>query len=231
MKSTLLSWGSQLMAEGLVQPEERLLQGHHRQGTNRSLRIYSRDDVHGQLSFQRKLIDHVRRGGRFSTPQHRGSQQPMTEPGVQVEFFRKSAPPYSWKSFNFSGQQPEVQQTAAQEDPEGDLSDSSSSDSSSDSSSSSEALRPVASHPRKKAKVSMLPDVPDELYLGHATKVQHAMIESDKDWHPYLQGRYFQASCGARMDPDRTVISREADASLVLCQRPACMRVWKTLLL
>ena len=94
MKSTLLSWGSQLMAEGLVQPEEKLLQGHHRQGANCSLRVYSRDDVHGQLSFQRKLFDHVRSGGRFSTPQHRGGQHPMMEPAVQVEFFRKPAIPY-----------------------------------------------------------------------------------------------------------------------------------------
>ena len=31
MKSTLLSWGSQLMADGQVSSEERLLQGHHRQ--------------------------------------------------------------------------------------------------------------------------------------------------------------------------------------------------------
>ena len=164
------------MAEGLVQPEERLLQGHHRQGTNRSLRIYSRDDVHGQLSFQRKLIDHVRRGGRFSTPQHRGGQQPMTEPGVQVEFFRKPAPVYSWKSFNFSGQTPDARPATPQEAQEGEISDSSSSDSSSDTSSSSEAMVQGAPHPGKRAKITELPDVPDELYLGHTTKVQHARI-------------------------------------------------------
>ena len=68
MKSTLLSWGAQLIAEGNISQEERLLQGHHRQGTSKSLRLYSRDDVHGQLSFQKKLIAFVRRGGRFSTP-------------------------------------------------------------------------------------------------------------------------------------------------------------------
>ena len=74
MKSTLLACGAQLIAEGKVTPEERMLQGHHRQGTSKSLRIYSRDDVHGQLSFQQKVIDFVRRGGRFMTAQHRGAQ-------------------------------------------------------------------------------------------------------------------------------------------------------------
>jgi hypothetical protein len=57
-----------MVADGQVTQEERLLQGHHRQGTSTSLRLYSRDDVHGQLSVQRKLIDRVHRGQRFSTP-------------------------------------------------------------------------------------------------------------------------------------------------------------------
>ena len=86
MKSTLLSWGAQMVANGQVSPEERLLQGHHRQSANRSLRVYSRDDVHGQISCQKKLISHVRRGGRFTTPEHRGAQHPIQEPQVQMEF-------------------------------------------------------------------------------------------------------------------------------------------------
>ena len=207
MKSTLLSWGSQLMAEGLVQPEERLLQGHHRQSTSRSLRVYSRDDVHGQLSFQRKVIDHVRRGGRFPTPPHRGAQHPLTEPAVQVEFFRKAAKPYEWKSFKFGD--PDMAVPAPAGEPEV-LSDSSSSSSDSSSTSSSNAAGDtgMVKPPNKKARLSLLPDVPDELFLAHTTRVQRAMIASDKDWHPYLEGRHFQASCGARMDPDRTVFSR-----------------------
>ena len=102
MKSTLLAWGAQLIAEGKVTPEERMLQGHHRQGTSKSLRIYSRDDVHGQLSFQQKVIDFVRRGGRFMTAQHRGAQHPMDEPPIQAEFFRKESLYSKWKCFQFA---------------------------------------------------------------------------------------------------------------------------------
>ena len=71
-----------MIAEGKVSQEERLLQGHHRQGTNSSLRIYSRDNVHGQIAFQSKVIEFVRRGGRFATPQHRGAQHPISEPAA-----------------------------------------------------------------------------------------------------------------------------------------------------
>ena len=92
MKSTLLSWGSQMIAAGSVTQEERLLKGHHRQGMSRSLRLYSRDDVHGQLAFQSKLIEYIRRGGRFSTPLHRGAQHPVAEPNLQIEFSAKIQP-------------------------------------------------------------------------------------------------------------------------------------------
>ena len=90
IKSTLLSWGAQLIADGNITQEERLLQGHHRQGTSTSLRLYSRDDVHGQLSFQKKLITFIR-PGRFTTPLHRGAQHLVPEPPVQMEFFRKAS--------------------------------------------------------------------------------------------------------------------------------------------
>jgi hypothetical protein len=102
MKSTLLAWRSQLVAEGKVTPEERLLQGHHRQGTSKSLRIYSRDDVHGQLAFQQKVIDFVRRGGRFMTSQHRGAQHPLEEPPIQVDLFRKESLYPHWKCFQLA---------------------------------------------------------------------------------------------------------------------------------
>ena len=231
MKSTLLSWGAQLAADGKIQPEERLLQGHHRQGGSTSLRIYSRDDVHGQLSFQKKIIDHVRKGGRFLTPQHRGSQPPLSEPSVQVEFFRKTAAEYQWKCFNFTGQQP-TDQPAQVEDLDAQVSDSSSSDSSSGSDSSSESATqtPVA-RPPKKSRNHLNQDPPDELVVAHMTAVQHAMLACDKDWTQYLDGVHFESACGARLDPDRTMLSREANPKLQLCQRQACVRVWKALLL
>ena len=85
--------------------------------------------------------------------------------------------------------------------------------------------------PSKRPRNDLTNDPPDELVVAYMTSVQHAMVECDKDWTPYMAGRHFQSSCGARLDPDRTTMSREANSALALCQRPACMRVWKALLL
>ena len=67
--------------------EQRHLQGHHRRG---SMRLYSRDDTAGQLALQATLILQVRKGYRFVTPLHRGSQTPLVEPAVTLEGYRKS---------------------------------------------------------------------------------------------------------------------------------------------
>ena len=149
MKSTLLAWGAQLIAEGKVTPEERMLQGHHRQGTSKSLRIYSRDDVHGQLSFQQKVIDFVRRGGRFRTAQHRGAQHPMDEPPIQAEFFRKESLFPQWKCFQFTATS--VETSAVEELPcdTTEWIDSESSDSSSSSSEDSDAAEPMPNVSKK----------------------------------------------------------------------------------
>ena len=186
MKSTLLSWGSQMIASGQVSQEERLPQGHHRQSSSRSLRVYSRDDVHGQLSFQTKLIEHVRRGGRFMTPQHRGSQHPLKEPNVQMEFFRKASGSHAWRCFTSDANQNEpVGTDPTRTDARVIESSDSSSTSSSDSadSSESEALEePI----KKRAKPPATAEVCDELLLAASTSVQHAMIKSSQDWHPYF---------------------------------------------
>jgi hypothetical protein len=145
MKSTLLSWGSQLMADGQVSSEERLLQGHHRQSTSRSLRLYSRDDVHGQLAFHKKLIDSVRRGKRFVTPQHRGGQLPVAEPAVQIEFFRKASMERQWHCFDFNKpvEVPDSPQPPA--DPDAQSTSESSDNSSSSDSSDSEVSKKILS--------------------------------------------------------------------------------------
>ena len=151
MKSTFLSWGSQVIAEGKVSQEERLLQGHHRQGTNSSLRIYSRDDVHGQIAFQSKVIEFVRRGGRFATPQHRGAQHPISEPAAQIEFFRKSTLDHQWKCFQFSAQVSE--DPMEQIMPKDDVAvDSSSSGTSSDSESSTSEENATFEPPKKRER-------------------------------------------------------------------------------
>jgi hypothetical protein len=151
MKSTLLSWGSQLMADGQVSSEERLLQGHHRQSASRSLRLYSRDDVHGQLAFHKKLIESVRRGRRFVTPRHRGGQLPVVEPAVQIEFFRKTSMERQWQCFDFNKpvEVPDSPQPPADQDEPSmsESSDSSSSSDSSDSEVSKEATTRAAKRP------------------------------------------------------------------------------------
>jgi len=230
MKSTLLSWGSQLMAEGQVSSEERLLQGHHRQSASRSLRLYSRDDVHGQLAYHKKLIDSIRRGKRFVTPQHRGGQLPVVEPAVQIEFFRKTSMSRQWLCFDFNKpvEVPESPQLPAAHD-EQSSSESSDTSSSSDSS-DSEVSKEVSARAAKRPKMVIPTDEPDEVMVASVSYVQHAMIGTTKDWFPYFQGRHYQAACGARLDPDRARFAQSADPSLHLCQRPACVKAWKAML-
>ena len=230
MKSTLLSWGAQLIASGTISQEERLLQGHHRQGANRSLRVYSRDDVYGQLTFQSKLVEHVRRGGRFAVPQHRGAQHPLAEPSVQVEFFRKSASQYTWKCFEFSkALQPVVEQVSAPTLHE-DSSSSSGDSSDSSESSASESMANVPASRQKRIRKTTTPEPCEEILIAAATNVQHAMVASSQDWHPYFSGSHYQAACGARLDPDKTRFYRDMDAGLLLCQCAACMKAWKAVL-
>ncbi len=49
MKSTFLSWASQLAQQGLVTEEQRRQQGHHKP-VQASVSLYSRDDTHAQIS-------------------------------------------------------------------------------------------------------------------------------------------------------------------------------------
>ena len=230
MKSTLLAWGAQMVAEGRVTAEERMLQGHHRQGTSKSLRTYSRDDVHGQLAFQRKVVEFVRRGGRFSTPLHRGAQHPIIEPQVQVEFFRKDSLQREWKCFQFSASTAQVVDSPHDAPEDIASSEESSSSSSSDEASSTDEVTAESGSKKQTRPIAEIP-VADEVLLAFMTTIQHAMVGSKADWHPYFEGRHFQAACGARLDPDRTRFTRTVDGSLKLCQRPACMKAWKATLL
>ena len=110
LKSTTLSWAAQLAQQGHVTEEQRHLQGHHRRG---SMRLYSRDDTAGQLALQATLLLQVRKGYRFVTPLHRGSQTPLVEPAVTLEGYRKEYPEFHWSFFNFNQAQkdPFVPQT------------------------------------------------------------------------------------------------------------------------
>lgn len=217
MKTTLLTWGAQLAATGTVTTEERHIQGHHKQG-NKSMRLYSRDDVFAQLQFQTKLINAVHRGVRFQVPQHRGAQKPMTEPAVQMEFYRKDLPDHSWFMFNFEDDHipvPSPPQHAASDD---EASSGSSSSSSSDSEHSGVAADATAV------------TAPDELLLGFVSHIQHAMVASTTDIHPFFRGQHFAAACGTPLHC-HCKFAEQPDPALMLCQRPACKRAWQALLL
>ena len=60
---------------------DRLAQGHHK---GRSLELYSRDRVIGQLRVQMQIRNAILPGKRFLVPQHRGSSRPVSEPEVEV---------------------------------------------------------------------------------------------------------------------------------------------------
>ena len=151
---------------------------------------------------------------------------------MQVEFFRKAAVDHKWLCFSFGDKDQMLPESAFPSD--GDLtgdSSSSGNSSESDSSDSSSSSKRPSQRPSKRPRRDLTDDPPDELVVAYMTSIQHAMVVCDKDWTPYMAGRHFQSACGARLDPDRTTMSREANSALALCQRPACMRVWKALLL
>ena len=140
------------------------------------MRLYSRDDVHGQLAFHKKLIESVRRGRRFVTPQHRGGQLPVVEPAVQIEFFRKTSMERQWQCFDFNKpvEVPDSPQPPAdQDDPS--MSESSDSSSSSDSS-DSEVSKEATTRAAKRPKMVLPTDAPDEVMVASVSYVQHAMI-------------------------------------------------------
>eukprot|EP00435_Cladocopium_sp_Y103_P070303 s255_g35.t1 len=101
LKATLLSWGPQVASH--TNTEQRLQQGHHVSQSS-SLAVYSRDNVWGALEFQRQIIQQVRAGWRPQIPQHRGSQRPLQEPPVVLDFFSKKLPDFTFQWFDFGAQ-------------------------------------------------------------------------------------------------------------------------------
>ncbi|OLP79432.1 hypothetical protein AK812_SmicGene40269 [Symbiodinium microadriaticum] len=69
LKCTVLSWARQLHLDS----DLRRIQGHHRQsGSDRSVSLYSRDDILPMLRLQRLVVDAVRSGFRPLQPMARG---------------------------------------------------------------------------------------------------------------------------------------------------------------
>ncbi|CAE7236031.1 unnamed protein product [Symbiodinium sp. CCMP2592] len=76
LKCTLLAWGRQLGSES----ELRRIQGHHRlSGSDKSVSLYSRDDIIPMLRFQRQLVLALRSGFRPLQPVARGLDEPLPD--------------------------------------------------------------------------------------------------------------------------------------------------------
>ena len=225
LKATLLSWGPQLSMH--TQPEQRLQQGHQVSQSS-SLAVYSRDNVWGALDFQKQIIMQVRHGWRPQIAQHRGSQKPLQEPQVTLEFFSKQLPDYQFKWFTF-GDTAEVpldqfpDETAVESD--------SDSTSSSSSSSSDEAAVETPAEPKqsKEQKIStgQKGNFPSALIYGQYRCVVHAMVEAlePAHWLPQRDGVHLKPACGCPMKSNGQLLD-DVTADRQLCQHAACRKLW-----
>ena len=220
LKSTTLSWAAQLAQQGHVTEEQRHLQGHHRRG---SVRLYSRDDTAGQLALQATLVLQVRKGYRFVTPLHRGSQTPSVEPAVTLEGYRKEYPEFRWSFFNFNHSQrdPFVQGFAASVSKE-PLEVGSDSDSSSSSASSSSCTTSTA---KRRGTQNNFQNESQWMFACH-TRVQHIMIPCDDSTQPSINGIHFRAACGVRLPSDSCKFQDSVDPKLARCRHSGCCVRW-----
>ena len=232
LKTTMLSWGVQIADTAKISLEERQTQGHHRlHGASQSVKLYSRDDVFSQLSFQEKLIKGVQNGFRFAIPQHRGGQRPLREPDVGVlEAFKKSLPNHKWMYFDFTKNaeseiidHPEANsgnQTAEQVD-----SSSSSSDDESDTQSSGDEPEP------KRARATLINDtgIIDELLVAFSSNTQHGMVQTQDDQGIAYGSSVWKTACGAYLNSERVKFNHEPSPDRNFCRRKACVKIWARL--
>ena len=218
MKSTFLSWASQLAQLGLVTDEQRRQQGHHKPA-QASVSLYSRDDTHAQIRYHHTLIYQLQSGWRPCLPQHRGSQLPTVEPEVILEAFRKDIPAYEFQTIRVQTGGTTVQTNLDPTHPVKVDSDSSDADSSSSSSSDSsdEEIEKMA---HSKSSVAC---------LGRFRSVTHAMILSatDKSNIATWQAKAVQTACGVRFSQERVQLSEATTDSndLTFCQHRACHKL------
>ena len=228
LKTTMLSWGAQIADSAKISLEERQTQGHHRlHGASQSVRLYGRDDVFSQLSFQAKLVKGVHEGFRFSIPQHRGSQQPVREPEIsKLECFNKQLPEHEWKFFDFSSNE---QAVAVSHPDVGQADDADQIDSSSDSSSDGSESQSSDDEPAsKKICTTGINDIGpvDEALVAFSANIQHCMITTSES-HGLQYGQcYWRTACGAFLNPDRVGFGQEPQSDKQLCRRKGCMKLW-----
>ena len=219
LKSTLLSWSSQLRLD----PESRRLQGHHKDPLQ-STRLYSRDDVNGSIYVQEAIVQQVQTGWQPHTPLGRGGQLPLQEPKVQLEIYKKDAAERMWKFFTFNTPPDQVLIPELSDDP------SSSGESSASSSASSSSSKGAASGPsnKKQAKEITMP-VTDEVEMGCYRNTIHVIMQwSATD--PSSQSDRIRTACG-RFFPAKTVTEHTewtAASGKALCTHPGCMKGWRT---
>ena len=219
MKSTFLSWASQLAQKGpgLVSEEQRRQQGHHKP-IQASVSLYSRDDTHAQIRYHHTLIYQLHTGWRPCLPQHRGSQLPTMEPQVTLEAFRKDIPEYEFQTIRVQSGVTRIQGILDSDIPVEVDSDSSAESSSSTSSDSSDEETPKVAHSKSSLTC-----------LGRFRSVTHAMIQSKAEkpniatWH----SQAVQTACGIRFSHDRVQLSEIAQDlnDLTFCQHRACHKL------
>lgn len=224
LKTTMLAWSVQV--PGLTE-EQRMVQGHHRGKT--SLRIYSRDDVHSQLSLQRRILQHIQTGWRPILAQHRGAQLPMKEPPVQLERFKKEAMTYDWKRFSFSPESENafdvaVSQQHPLEDPMHSSDDDSDSSESSSSSSASSAVQQTASQHSNLDQV----ETAEEVFVAWTTRIQHAVKRVDDPAAPKFDGYHYKTCCGSFLGTG-VRIADSPQVQLQFCRRAACVKAWNSM--
>ena len=213
LKATLLSWGPQL--HSVVSRELRLAQDHHKE-PNDSLNAYGRDSVWGSLHYQRILIDQVRSGFRPQIPQHRGAQQPLVEPAVMLEFFRKDLPSVQWRWFRGS-QALDLEDIPPDEEADSSSSSVSSSDSEEAPSGALEKGRDVT--------------VCDEILMARYRRVNHALVCDDHCRPESLEfdGRRWKTACAKALKASEAAFVDSLQSGDSLCQHPGCRKAWSTM--
>ena len=219
-KTTVLSWAAQL-PQGVVSSEQRHLQGHH--SYQSSMRLYSRDDVHGALQLQSVMVEHIQKGFRPVQPIHRGGQEAFPSPAVVLERFSKSCDMTEFRWFNFLDEAESIEEI-----PDGETAEE---ESSSSSSSSDSELSDAAQDSTKTISKHLPNDTIDEFWYGVTKLTVHAMIKDD---NPSLtsallfQGTAVKTACGRRMSISSIQVKEDLQNIKVpsFCQHPGCRRAW-----
>ena len=219
-KATLLSFGPQLGS--VVESDDRLQQGHHAD-PRKSLRLYGRDSVWGALRYQQVVIQQIRKGFRPKTAQHRGGQQPLGEPPVTLECFRKQTDEYVYRYLPFAAPNLTI------EVDEAPLTEEICSTSASDSDGSSQPNGDIddAGNVTKLSQVHEESEV-DEIIFAKHRRVTHAMVvlsSEDLD-RPFYLDKYWRPACGTHMSHEDTKFLSEWDSTLSFCQHPGCKKAW-----